>query len=477
MSFQWNPRFPSEREAVEPLPFFLYVFLYLIVEGAALAIVVPGLPGGAIPWGKVIHDAFAVPFFIWMALSCLVYWIAYDTPALYAAAHNASRWDSMTRWQRQSRSGLVVLESVILAPEPDLAERMLTLEGEPPNNPGKVMTLADIGGADDVSRHHALLEALFTPLAARLASVAKSFEIVAQCDDGDMCSAVLAVWKKLELPDRPTVRWLDNTRDVGFADAWFEEAPRPWYEQDRSPKYRLLLAWHLNRGGPDVEHKHSESAVALLLGTPALMREKPDVKRQAWLLRQITGDADQVDRLLALLLKAEQVPIERIRHFWHSGLKGLAQHATLGAVRETNLKVESHVLDLAIGPQAPVARWLIQALAAKMAHFGQGAQIVALPHGQGVALNVIAKEPERVAVPWKEEYGYRPILGPEIGVFASLWMVSMLLSPDKDWSTPDTVITCFFILVMVVSFFIRHPGLFSRMVESTVDFVAGVIGF
>ncbi|MBC8721226.1 hypothetical protein F6X37_06325 [Paraburkholderia sp. 31.1] len=480
MSFRWNPQFPSERATYKPLPLWFYLLLYLIVEGVALALVVPGLPRGAIPWDRVLHYAVALPFFCWLALSCTVYWFSYDIPATQAAEHNSARWHQMTGWQRQSRSGVAVLDSVILTPEPDLAERMLALEGTPPENPGKVMALASIEAADDGSRLNSLLDALLAPLAAKLVQAAKggSFEIVVQCDHEVLSNEVLAAWARLALPGKPVVRWLDNRRDVGFADTWFESKASywPYHSQDTTPKYRLMLAWHLNRSGPDIKHTDSEAAVALLLGSPALMHEKPDLKHQAWLLRQITGEADKVDSLLASLLKAGQVPSERIRHFWHSGLKGLAQHATLGAVRESGLKVEAHALDPAIGPQAPVVRWVIQALAAKMAHFGQGPQVIALPHEQGVALNLVAKDPAPVDVPWKEEYGYGPLLGPEVGALASFWMVSMLLSPDKGWSSTDTLVTCVTFLLMLVFFFIRHPGLFSRMVESTLDFVASMIG-
>jgi hypothetical protein len=481
MNFRWNPQFPSERVSYEPLSIWFYLVLYLIVEGFALALVVPGLPKyGSIPWDRVLHYAVAVPFFCWLALSCVVYWFAYDIPATQAAEHNSARWHQITGWQQQSRLGMAVLDSVILTPEPDLAERMLALEGTPPENPGKVMALESIDAADDGSRLNRLLDALLTPLAARLAQATKggSFEIVMQCDHEALSSEVLAAWGRLELPGKPLVRWLDNGRDVGFADRWFESEARSYgrYVQDRMPKYRLLLAWHLNKSGLNAEHRDSEAAVALLLGSPALMVEKPELKRQAWLLRQIVGDADQADRLLASLLKAEQVPSGRIRHFWHSGLKGLAQHATLGAVRESGLKVEAHALDPAIGPQAPVARWVIQALAAKMAHFGQGPQLIALPHEQSVALNLVVKEPAPVDVPWKEEYGYKPLLGPEFGVLTSFWVVSMLLLPDEGWSTTDTLVTCLTILFMLMSFIIRHPGLISRMAESTAEFVASIIG-
>jgi hypothetical protein len=477
MSFCWNPQFPSEQETDAPPPLWFYLLLYVIVEGAALALVMPGLSKDkGVPWVGVLHDAVAVPFFCWLALSCTVYLFLYDIPAREAAEHNAGRWHQMTRWQRQSRSGMAALDSVILTPEPDLAERMLALEGTPPENPGKVMALDGIVAPDDGARLNSLLDALLVPLAAKLAQAAKSgsFEIVMQCDHEALSSEVVAAWGRLALPGEPVVRWLDGSREVGFADTWFESKASYWayHAQHTTPKYRLVLAWHLNQSGPDAEHQDSEAAVALLLGSPTLLHEKPDLKRQAWLLRQITGDADQADDLLALLLKAEQVPRERIRHFWHSGLKGLTRHATLGAVRESGLKVDAYALDPAVGPQAPVVRWVIQALAAKMAHFGQGPQLIALPHEQGVALNLVAKEPSPVGVPWKEEYGYEPIFGPEVGIFTSLWMVSMLLSPGTGWGTPEMFMTCSIIFLMVMCFFIRHPWLFLKMVESTVEFVA-----
>ncbi|HEY2021730.1 hypothetical protein [Paraburkholderia sp.] len=64
----------------------------------------------------------------------------------------------------------------------------------------------------------------------------------------------------------------------------------------------------------------------------------------------------------------------------------------------------------------------------------------------------------------------------EVGALASFWMVSMLLSPDKGWSSTDTLVTCLTVFVMLVFFVIRHRGLFSRMVESIQDFVASIIG-
>jgi hypothetical protein len=109
-----------------------------------------------------------------------------------------------------------------------------------------------------------------------------------------------------------------------------------------------------------------------------------------------------------------------------------------------------------------------------MAHFGQGAQLVALPYEQGVALNVVAKEPARLAVPWKKEYDYHTLFGPELGVCASMWAVAMLLSPDG-WSTADTVVTWGMAVAMVVFFVLRHRGPVARAAEWTVEYVASFI--
>jgi hypothetical protein len=459
MTFRWNQRMPDEWAQPKPPPIWAYFVLYLVIEGICLGLTIANWPPGTpVASQEFARTALAVPFTLWIAASAVLYSSMYETLAFPAAIRNVERWHLISRWQRQSRAGVAVLDSVILTPEPDLAERMLKLEGSPPDNPGKVLALGSIDATGGRARIHWLLEALLKPLATRLSQAARSdsFDIVMQCDREESSKAVTSVWAELELPGEPVVRWLDNHRDIDFAGKWFKSDthtyPYTSYEVDRMPKYRLLLAWHVNDDGPGAPHTSSEGAVALLLGTSALIREKPDVKRQAWLLRQITGDADKVDRSLAMLLEAEQVPSERIRHFWHSRLKGLAQHATLGAVSESGLKVEEHAIDPAIGPQAPVARWLLQALAAKMAHFGQGAQLVALPHEneKGVALNLVVKDPAPANVPWKTEYEYSMFPAVELIGCAGVWTFAMLMSPSKTWGTFDTVVTSLIAVVGAV---------------------------
>jgi hypothetical protein len=445
MKFRWDQAMPPELSVGKPPPVWVYVALYLVIEVFALLVTVGTWPKGqAVASQEFVLHTVILPLLASVFIGIFAYHGLHGSFAYEAAVTNSERWHLITRWQRHSRSGVAVLDSTILTPEPDLAVRMLRLEGSSPENPGRTMALETVVGADGASRVHAVLKQLLTPLIPALVGAvrSRSFDIVLQCERQESSEDVRAVWEALELPGDPRVTWIDNDREVDFADGWFESDRHIsyGYEMDRMPRYRLVLAWHLNDGGPDVPQTYSESAVALLLGTATLAKEKQgDLRQQAWLLRQIVGDADQAERSLSLLLDAKQVPRERIHHFWHSRLKGLAQHATMGAVSESGLKVGEHSLDRAVGPQASMARWVLQALAARMAHFGQGAQLVALPHGSGVALNFVVKERTPVNIQWKPEYEYS--LFPLGETIACLMLVTfvLLLSANKAWGTLETV--------------------------------------
>ncbi|VWB04736.1 hypothetical protein [Burkholderia lata] len=459
MKFRWTPPAHGEWSAGEPPPVWLYVALFVLIECGFLAGTVATWPHEK-PMASedFVRTALAAPFSLWIAVSFALYAAMYDSRAFEVAVKNAARRHLLTRWQRKVRTGVAVLDSVMLVPEPDLAERMLKLEGSPPDNPGRVMRLDGIEGADGVSREREAIEKLLTPLAARLAQATRggSFDIVMQCEHAESYVDVQVVWAQLQLPGKPRIRWLNNDKDPGFADIWFESGADTAFAGSfppaGNPEYRLVLAWHLNGAEPDVRPDTSEAAVALLLGSPALMQETPQLKRQAWLLRQIVADADEVDKALARLLAAEQVPHERIRHFWHSRLKGMALHAMLGAVKDTELKVEKHALDSAMGPQAPVARWLLQALAAKMAHFGQGAQLVALPRPNGAALNVVVKDKPAADIPWKSEYTYVLFPWAELSSCMGLWTFMILMSPNETWGTFETVFSITIGVVVTLSF-------------------------
>jgi hypothetical protein len=449
MSFHWDQPMLVERDAGTPPPLWVYVVAFLVVECIALGFTVATWPAGkpVASWAFLRGILLVGPVFSG-ALCAFIYHCAHGQYAFETAVTNQEGWRRKLSWQRLCRSGVGVLDSVILAPEPDLAERMLGLDGTPPENPGKVMPLdgPDDEGAE--SRLHAVLERLLAPLAPKLVGARKSdsFQLFMHGDRDDSSDVINAVWKKLELPGFPRIVRMDDDTEPKFAEKWFPA--------DSGSYYRLVVAWHLNDGGPDVPKDCSEFAVALLLASHELLYEKRDkIKAQAWLLRGIEAEADQVEEALTLLLNAEQVEKKRIRHFWYSRLKGLAQHATLGAVRESGLEVSTHVLDAAIGPQAPASRWLVYALAAKMAHFGQGTQLVTLPGEKGVTLNLAARQPQATNLPWKDSYGYSLFPTAE-ALLVCLSVTGVLLLAGSEGSGDFSLaLTCIAAMVILSSAF------------------------
>ncbi|WP_250500184.1 hypothetical protein [Caballeronia sp. GAWG1-5s-s] len=434
MAFRWNQVIPEEEEIGDPPPIWIYLVLFVVVECVALAITVVSWPTGKpVASFDFLRGILLIGPLFWGSLSSSIYHICHGAHAFDTAVINHEAWQLRRSWQRNGRSGMAVLDSVILAPEPDLGERMLGLDGTPPHNPGKVMTIeVDDTGAE--SRLHAVLKQLLRPLISKLAKAMKSdsFQLIMQGDRDESSDVVLAVWKMLELPGSPRVVIMPAHTAPKFADEWFAA--------DGDPSYRLVLAWHLH-DTDDPSSESSEFAVALLLTSHENwwnLRDK--LKPQSWLLRGIEAEAAEVGDALTALLAAEQVETKRIRNFWHSRLRGIAQHATLGAVRDSGLEVSTHVLDAAIGPQAPASRWLMYALAAKMAHFGQGAQLVALPAEIGVTLSLAARALRGVNAPWKDSYAYSLVPVAEI-VSVTFGIAGILLLDARDgWKTLDTAL-------------------------------------
>jgi hypothetical protein len=433
MTFRWNQVIPDEKDVGKPPPIWVYIVILIIVECIALALTVVTWPKDK-PVASIefLRGILLIGPLFWGALCAFVYHTFHGAYAFDAAVANHAGWQLRRSWQQDGCSGVAVLDSVVLAPEPELGERMLGLDGTPPRNPGKVMAI-DVNETEAESRLHAVLERLLVPLAPKLSGAmnSNSFQLMMQGDRDESSDIIHAVWKKLELPGAPGIVLMQASMEPKFAEKWFPA--------DRDPSYRLVLAWHLN-DDRDAQEDCSEFAVAMLLASHQHWWNQRDrLKPQAWLLRGIEARADQVEEALTLLIKGEQVETKRIRGFWHSRLKGVAQHATLGAVRESGLEVSTHALDRAVGPQAPASRWLLYALAAKMAHFGQGAQLMALPGDRGVTLSLAARELRERDAPWKDSYAYSFVPVAEVTLTTFSIAGVLLLGAHEGWNSISTV--------------------------------------
>lgn len=390
MSLRWDMPDVALKDVGRAPSVKVFVALYALIQFAAVVLTLLNWPAGQPTMTRDFWLAIlVVPFLLWVLIGGLYYHLAYEGPLIRALWWNTLRGHLASHWQKWTHAHLVLLDSVVLTSEDDLAERMLGLEGSAPSNPDKVLVLPGMPDSGGRAKLELVLERLLAPLAERIAPLARvgSFDIVLQSDHAEHAIDLQRIWRKLGLPGDPAVAWLPADADSPLVVQWFDEQPMP--------DYRLVLACQLCDGKQ--EPASSEMVVALLLAVPDVAaRSRAKFKPQAYLFRPVAAESDVVDMALRLLLEAQQAPPEKLKHFWFSRLAKPLKHAATTAVTNAGLNLAHHDLDKALGKPGPANGWLLQALAAQMVRHGQGAQLVAAPYQTGVAFNVVGLAPPPV---------------------------------------------------------------------------------
>jgi hypothetical protein len=396
MSMRWCVPNAVELQAGTPPPVWLYLALYLLIELIAVALTVLLWPKGQSTLsGEFWLDVFVAPTLLAIGLSCVVYSKAAEILQCKANWWNLLCQNRFSRWQHWARAHLVLLDSAVLTAEKDLAQRMLGLEPPPPLNPENALQLIGFEAAVNKGRQEQVIERLFTSVADTIkrASPKSSLEVLLHAADEDQKVSVANLWRKLELPGQPQIKYLSLDAELPLLNTWFSE--------QESPDFRLVIAFQLHDG----EHtsEFSEAAVAMLFTTPTVFARSKDLKARACIMRPIFAEPDTVDAALTTLLRAEQAPKKKVRQLWFTRLDKLMKIATVGAARDAELSVREQDLDRAIGLPGPVTAWLIQALAAKMVQHNQGAQLITTRQRNGAALNLVSVVPPPVSYPQEQD--------------------------------------------------------------------------
>lgn len=419
MNTTWTLPDIAEHEYGKPPSIWWCVIAFVVIQIAGIVItVLTWEQGKPVMSGTFFVRALLLPLLVWGIVSAFIYtgyedWI-----------ERVDWWNFLCRskragWREWAQDHVAILGSAVLTPEPELAERLLGLEGSAPMNPGKIMALPEIEISAGISRIGLILEQLITPFAGRISRFApvRSFEVVLHSDDEQDLTELRSVWRKMGLPGL-----------VDFAWARFDgKATKvaPWFKERWKSDFRLVLACQLHV--EDKEPSCSEAAVAMLLTLPKVVADSNGrLKPQARLFRPISTPSDSVGEALETLLASEQTPRPRIRHVWQSGLPRQGRHATDGAIKDAGLVLAAHDVDHAIGKPGPVNALLLQALAAQMVEHGQGAQLVASPDGREVVLNLVGMQ--LVPVPEVDAGYFRMLsLSTTIGVACCLTVIMFLL--------------------------------------------------
>ncbi|KQR74152.1 hypothetical protein ASG35_20395 [Burkholderia sp. Leaf177] len=405
---------PRQADALPP-PGWLLAALFILVQAIGAATRIYTWPKGQpalVP--DFLIGLIVIPWLFWFGV-CGALFFAYLQDQNRAIWWNYLSDEHETGWRQWTQTRIIVVDSVVLSPEPELAERMLKLEGTLPDNPGKALLLPEPEVRQGGSRLQSVFDQLLTPLVPALTRMkrAEQLEIVYQTDRENDIVHLRAAWGRLSLPHTPTFQWLAPHAISPLNGPWF--AVRP-------PECRIVLACQLH--APDVAAEFSEVAVALLL-TSAKFAARTKIRPQALIFRPITADFSTAEQALTTLLSAEQTPVGKLRHVWSSHLNKITAHSVAAALNDSGLKIEHHDIDKAIGKGGPANRWLAQALASEMVQHGQGAQLVAVPHANGVAWNLLASDPTPISRPAHPPIRYFswPFLAMVVAFVACLFLI------------------------------------------------------
>jgi hypothetical protein len=415
MNYDWIvPRVAELKPGEKPNAVFPVVLLPVLIVGGVIITLLTWQTGKNIMQPVFFARALGVPLLLWGQLCGLHY------GPCEKSIHDTNFWNWLCRtrlanWRRWTQKHLAVIDTKVITPVEDLPERMLGLEGDPPSNAGQALRLEPqtqdaeaqqgVASAIDDSAIEAsaetsvvvhagideaeLLERLITPFSGYLTRSTKDDEVYltvhAQSVNVPLLRGILA---------RIGVKRIEHIKIVHAAPEDMTSSPLHWLKTRRGsygqefgltlPDLCLMIAYQLHGKAADC----TEIAAATLCASPsAIQRYK--LKPKARIFRTIEVSAEEIPRALDSLVAAAQTAPERIKHLWLSNLPKQARHMLTGSLKDAGLELQVHDLDKALGKPGTATPHVIQALAAQMVGYGQGAHLVAMPCEKGVSLNVV----------------------------------------------------------------------------------------
>lgn len=429
MKADWRIPEVPEREYSKPPPGWIPVAgLFVALIAAVLYIVAHWKVGNTSVSDDLVTHTLFISFSIWGFLSGACY-IPHEDRREKVRLWNWLCKDQFANWRHWTQWAVAIIDTAVTTPEPELAERMLGLEGTPPENPGKTPALQE-GATSDPERVERVFEKLLTPLVRRFnqLSIKVHTRIILQADDDIYLLALQAVLKKLDVKYDPKgLSRIDGGRQAELIDGWLRRGEYDSYGR-YIPAFNacLLVAVQLHRDG--VAPTCAEAAVALLLTSTSVANEQ-GLKPQARLFRPVTAEPESTSEALQSLLAAQPAPLDKMRHMWFTHLPRLGRNNVMGALDDADLTLGRNDLDNALGKPGTANAWLVQALAAQAARYGQGTQLVATPDGQRVMLNLIGTQYAHVP-----DHREPPlvVMVPSISAFlAFLWALLLMLVPSE----------------------------------------------
>jgi hypothetical protein len=405
---QWKiPSVPElKHESAPPAWLPIIIVLLCIVAGVVFAII-DWKPGTSLP-KAFAAKALGVPVLIGTLLSSALFvgWEKWRD--------RVDWWNHLVKvnyrnWRYWSQWNLAIIDSVILTPEVQLAERMLGLGGTPPENAGLTLTLD--GTPADPQRVEAIVEKLVTPLLPHLERLKdrEVISVILSASSDVYLKPLFDVLERLKMPGlhAGNLMFVKPDQTAELIAAIINCREWQWENKRRKPPtVCLLVALQLHEDG--VEPTFSEAAVSMVLTSMGIAIDYK-LKMKARLFQPAMSALEQLPQHLEAMLVAAPTPVDKIRHAWMSGLSVLQRNNVNGTLRDIEREWDQHDLDKGLGKPGPVNAWLMQALAADMVTYGQGPQLLFAPDGDGLMFNLVGKAYSAVEQVPNEEMNSHPV--------------------------------------------------------------------
>lgn len=370
---------PYEEPEKFPLNIILFIscviFLFFITYN-----IFKWLQDNKVP-DDLIWNAIGIPSLIALAIWCVVviiYGVIYF-PYYYASYLEQYGMNQLKNWAKRA---LPLLDYSSILPVPELALKIQKLEGEAPAGSATPLRIdIEVDSMDD-ARVDKVLRQLIEPLKNSLVSKYRPFNTwlyVKGADDsiGNSFKAVLA---SLSIPNDKVgkINILHECPDYFLINEWIDL---------NISENNFVITVELH---DENDSDFFESANAFIFTNRELLENKDT---PLYLLRMMDSTPYYLDEIVSTYLSAQQVDVSKIKKLWFNSLDKQSKFVLFSGIEsaKTSILADSrYELETVTGQSTEVQRWVILALAADAAKYGQGHQLFASTSADTIQSGIIA---------------------------------------------------------------------------------------
>lgn len=329
----------------------------------------------------LIWNAIGIPSLIVLAIWCVMV-ITYGVisfPCYYAGYLEQY---GMNQWKNWAIRALPLLDYSSILPVPELALKIQKLEGEAPAGSATPLRIdIEVDSMDD-TRVDKVLRQLIEPLKYSLVRDYRPFNtwLYVKGADDTIGSSFKAVLASLSIPNDKVgkINILHECPDYFLINDWVDL---------NISENNLVIAVELHG---ENNFDFFESANSFIFTNTQLLKDKDT---PLYLLRMMDSTPYYLDEIVSTYLSAQQVDVSKIKKLWFNSLDKQSKFVLFSGIEnaKTSILADSrYELEAVTGQSTEVQRWVVLALAADAAKYGQGHQLFASTSANAIQSGIIA---------------------------------------------------------------------------------------